>query len=79
MFSSSVWARDKETIHASSRAPKKDKFVSCAGRVVASVYWDAKRVALIDPFPKGHTIDENYLASLVRYLRKSNKDEMPRN
>eukprot|EP00106_Octopus_bimaculoides_P022919 XP_014790361.1 PREDICTED: histone-lysine N-methyltransferase SETMAR-like [Octopus bimaculoides] len=54
--------------HPSSPSPKKAKVVSLEGKLMASIFWDAKSIAFIDYLQKGHTI-----ASLPRQLRKAIK------
>ena len=49
----------------SSPPPKKVKVVSSAGKVMASVFWDAKGVAFIDYLQKGRTINGEYYANLL--------------
>uniref|UniRef100_A0A3Q0RHJ7 Mos1 transposase HTH domain-containing protein n=1 Tax=Amphilophus citrinellus TaxID=61819 RepID=A0A3Q0RHJ7_AMPCI len=51
----------------SSPTPEKAKVVSSAGKVMISVFWDAK----------GHTINGEYYANLLRQLRKAIKSKWP--
>ena len=57
--------------HSTSPAPKKAKVVSSAGKVMASVFWDAKGIVFIDYLQKGKTINEEYYVKLLRELRQS--------
>ena len=61
--------------HPSSPPPKKAKVVSSAGKVMASVFWDAKGIVLIDYLQKGHTINGEYYANLLRQLREAIKSK----
>ena len=63
--------------HSSSPAPKKAKVVSSAGKVMATVFWDAKGVVLVDYLPKGQTINGEYYAKLLRQLREAIKAKRP--
>ena len=40
--------------------------ISSAGKVMASVFWDAKGILFVDYLPKGQTINGEYNASLLR-------------
>lgn len=55
-------------IEAGSSAPKKAKTVPSAGKVMASVFWDAKGFLLIDYLEKGKTITGEYYSNLVTKL-----------
>ena len=46
--------------HSTSPAPKEAKVVSSAGKVKASVFWDAKGIVFIDYLQKGKTINGEY-------------------
>lgn len=63
--------------HPSSPAPKKAEVVSSAGKVMASVFWDAKGIVFIDYLQKGQTINEEYYTNLLRQLRKTIKSKRP--
>lgn len=63
--------------HPSSPPPKKAKVVSSAGKVMASVFWDAKGIVFIDYLQKGRTINGEYYANLLRELRKAIKSKRP--
>ena len=43
-----------------------------AGKVMASMFWDAEGVLLVDYLDKGHTFTEAYYADLLRQLRDDN-------
>ena len=61
--------------HSGSSPPKKVKIVSSAGKVIASVFWDAKCIAFIDYLEaqKGKIINSAYYADLLKQLRKAIK------
>ncbi|XP_076044748.1 histone-lysine N-methyltransferase SETMAR-like [Oratosquilla oratoria] len=61
--------QSKQWKHASSPTPKKAKVTVSAGKVMASVFWDARGVLLVDYLSKGHTITRQYYADLLRELR----------
>ena len=44
---------------------------------MASVFWDAKCIVLIDYLQKGKTINGEYYANLLRQLRKAIKSKRP--
>ena len=52
----------------STSPPKKAKVVSSAGKVMASVFWDAKAFVFIDYLQKGKNINGEYYAKLLREL-----------
>ena len=47
---------------------KNAKVVSSAGKVMASVFWDAKGIVHIEYLQKGHMINGEYYANLLRQL-----------
>ena len=63
--------------HSTFPAPKKAKVVSSAGKVMASVFWDAKGIAFIDYLQKGKAINGEYYAKLLRELRQAIKSKQP--
>ena len=63
--------------HSTSPAPKKVKVVSSAGKVMASVFWDAKGIVFIDYLQKGKTINGEYYTKLLRELRQAIKSKRP--
>ncbi|KAM9359101.1 uncharacterized protein gal3st2 [Symphorus nematophorus] len=70
-----VWAR--ETHHRQFMRRKKAKVVSSAGKVMDSIFWDAKDIVLIDYLQKGQTINGECYANLLRQLRKAIKTKRP--
>ena len=63
--------------HSTSPAPKKANVVSSAGKVMASVFCDAKGILFIDYLQKGKTINGEYYAKLLRELRQAIKSKRP--
>ena len=63
--------------HSTSPAPKKAKVVSSAGKVPASVFWDAKGIVFINYLQKGKTINGEYYAKLLRELQQAIKSKRP--
>ena len=63
--------------HSTSPAPKKAKVVPSAGKVMTSVFWDAKGIVFIEYLQKGKTINEEYYAKLLRELRQAIKSKRP--
>ena len=65
--------QSKQWKHPSSLPPKKAKTVPSAGKVMASVFWDAAGILLTDYLQKGQTINGAYYASLLTQLREKIK------
>lgn len=57
--------QSKQWVKHGDPAPKKAKTVASAGKVMASVFWDAKGILLIDYLPKGQTISGGYYTILL--------------
>lgn len=51
-------------------APKKAKSVLSAGKVMATVFWDARGIIYIDYLEKGRTINGPYYAALLQRLKE---------
>ena len=58
-------------------APKKAKTVPSAGKVMASVFWDACGIIFIDYLLKGKTINGEYYANLLQRLSDEIKKKGP--
>ncbi|XP_041366729.1 uncharacterized protein LOC121381476 [Gigantopelta aegis] len=58
--------QSKQWKHPGSPPPKKAKTVM----VMASIFWDAEGVLLVDYLDKGHTITGAYYSDLLRQLRE---------
>ena len=67
-FTPEAKQQSKQWKHPGSPLPKKAKTVPSAGKVMASVFWDADGILLIDYLQKGQTIDGTYYASLLTQL-----------
>ena len=63
--------------YSTSPAPTKAKVVSSAGKVMASIFWDAKGIVLINYLQKGKTINGEYYAKLLRELQQAIKPKRP--
>ena len=57
--------------------PKKAKAILSAGKVMASVFWDARGVIMVDYLSKGQTINSTYYCTLLRRLREEIKEKRP--
>lgn len=57
--------------------PKKAKTIQSAGKVMASVFWDAKGILLIDYLEKGRSITGQYYATLLDQLKAAIKRKRP--
>jgi histone-lysine N-methyltransferase SETMAR len=55
-----------------SAAPKKTRSVPSAGKVMASVFWDAEGILFNDYLEKGKTITGEYYSNLLTRLDKKN-------
>jgi len=49
--------------------PKRGKMQQSAGKVMASVFWDARGIIFIDYCKKGHTINSDYYIALLEHLK----------
>ncbi|KAL7381385.1 hypothetical protein ABVT39_004991 [Epinephelus coioides] len=63
--------------HPPSPPPKKAKVVKSAGKVMVSVFWNAKGIEFIDYLQKGQTINGQYYANLLRQQPKGIKTKWP--
>ena len=64
-FTPKAKQQSKQWKHAGSPPPKEAKTVPSAGKVMASVFWDADGILLIDYLQKGQTISDTHCASLL--------------
>ena len=71
-FTPEAKQQSKQWKHPGSPPPKKAKTVPSAGKVMASVFWDADGILLTDYLQKGQTINGTYYASLLTQLREKN-------
>ena len=63
--------QSKQWTEAGCSAPKKTRLVPSAGKVMASVFWDAEYI-FIDYLEKGKTITGEYYSNLLTRLDKKN-------
>ncbi|KYB27554.1 Mariner Mos1 transposase-like Protein [Tribolium castaneum] len=68
---SKQWTAKREPV------PKKAKSVRSAGKVMASIFWDAKGILFIDYLEKGKTINGPYYASLLDQLKQKIQEKRP--
>jgi len=54
---------------------RKFKTMPSAGKVMATIFWDAQRILLTDYLPRGQTITGSYYAQLVLKLREAIKEK----
>jgi len=68
--------QSKQWTEAGCSAPKKTRLVPSAGKVMASVFWDAEGILCIDYLEKGKTITGeyyfNFLTRLDEIIREKN-------
>ena len=57
--------QSKQWKHHDSPPPKKARSIKSAGKIMASIFWDAKGILLIDYLPSGSTITGVYYANLI--------------
>jgi len=69
--------QSKQWIARGELAPKKAKTIPSAGKVMASVFWDARGIIFIDYLPKGKTINGVYYANLLQRLTNEIKKKRP--
>ena len=55
---------------ADESRPKRPKTQTSAGKVLASVFWDAQAILVIDYLEKGRTINSKYYIALLVRLKK---------
>ena len=65
--------QSKEWRYSYSPPPRKAKVVTSAGQIMASVFWDAEGVLLIDYLSKGSTVTGQYYSDLLWQLREQIK------
>ena len=69
--------QSKQWKHPMSPTPKKAKVTPSAGKVMASVFWDAQGVLMVDYLQKGCTINALYYSDLLKRLRENIKKKRP--
>ena len=68
-------ARSHQWVEPGSPRPKKFKTQPSAGKVMATVFWDAKGVIMLDFLPKRRTITGVYSANLLDQLRTALREK----
>lgn len=59
-----------EWLEAGESRPKRPRTQQSAGKVLASIFWDAKGIIFIDYLEKGKTINSEYYMSLLTRLKE---------
>ena len=68
-------AQSRQWVGPGSPRPKKFKTQLSAGKVMATVFWDAKGVIMLDVLPKRSTITGVYYANLLDQLRTAIREK----
>ena len=68
-------AQSLQWVGPGSPRPKKFKTQPCAGKVMATVFWDAKGVIMLDFLPVRSTITGVYYANLLDQLRTAVREK----
>ena len=68
-------AQSRQWVEPGSPRPKKFKMQPSAGKVMATVFWDAKGVIMLDFLPKKSTITGVYYANLLDQLRTAIREK----
>jgi histone-lysine N-methyltransferase SETMAR len=76
-FTPETKEQSKQSTERGESAPKKAKTVPSAGKVMASVFWDARGVIFIDYLQKGKSINGVYYANLLQRLSDEIKKKQP--
>ena len=71
-------AQSRQLVGPGSPRSKKYKTQPSAGKVMVTVFWDAKGVIMLDFLPKRITITGVYYASLLDKLRTTIRKKTPR-
>jgi len=69
--------QSKQWTEASCSAPKKTRSIPSAGKVMASVFWDAEGILFIDCLEKGKTITGKYYSNLLTRPNKKIHENRP--
>jgi len=69
--------QSKEGTEAGCSAPKKTRSVPSAGKVMASVFWNAEGILFIDYLEKGKTITGGYYSNLLTRLDDKIRKKRP--
>ncbi|XP_018346987.1 PREDICTED: histone-lysine N-methyltransferase SETMAR-like, partial [Trachymyrmex septentrionalis] len=76
-FTPETKEQSKQWTEKGELASKKAKTVLSAGKVMASVFWDARGIIFIDYLQKGRTINGEYYANLLQRLGDEIKEKRP--
>ena len=68
-------AQSRQWVGPGSPRPKKFKTQPSAGKVMATVFWDAKGVIMLNFLPKRSTITKVYYANLLEQLRTAIREK----
>ena len=69
--------KSKQRVFEDEPAPKKAKTVKSAGKMMATVFWDARGIICTDYLEKGRTIIGSYYASLLHRMNEEIKIKRP--
>ena len=69
--------QSKQCTEASCSAPNKTRLVPSAGKVMASVFWDAEGISFIEYLEKGKTIAAEYYSNLLTRLDETIREKRP--
>jgi histone-lysine N-methyltransferase SETMAR len=69
--------QSKQWTEAGCSAPKKTRLVPSAGKVMASVFWDAEGILFIDYLENGKTITGEYYSNLLNRLDEKIREKRP--
>jgi histone-lysine N-methyltransferase SETMAR len=69
--------QSKQRTEAGCSAPKKTRSVPSAGKVMASVFWDAEGILFIDYLEKGKIITGEYYFNLLTKLDEKIREKRP--
>jgi histone-lysine N-methyltransferase SETMAR len=69
--------QSKQWIAKGEPCPKKAKTVKSAGKVMATVFWDARGIIFVDYLEKGKTITGDYYASLLDQPENKIEEKRP--
>ena len=71
-------AQSRQWVGPGSPRSKKFKTQPTAGKVIDTVFWDAKCVNMLDFLPKRSTITGMYYANFLDQLRTVSREKTPR-
>ena len=76
-YQSETKEQSKQWKHPMSPTPKKVKVTPSAGKVMASVFWDAQGVLPVDYLQNGYAINGQYYSDLLKRQRENIKKKRP--